>query len=131
MDEWGCDGEAYIAAIRAGAIDPFGRTADELQELLDASDREWVARLAARSDEGVGAVAEGRMALPELPGPAESEAAAWVRREDEFTGRVRALQAQRSRLEAEERELLAARFRRVQEEGGPAVAGLREAASIL
>jgi Domain of unknown function (DUF222)/HNH endonuclease len=131
MNGWGCDGEAYIAAIRAGAIDPFGRTADELQELLDASDREWVARLAALSDDEVAAVAEGRMALPELPRPAESEAAAWVRREDEFTGRVRALQAQRSRLEAEERELLAARFRRVQEEGGPAVAGLREAASIL
>lgn len=131
MDDWGCEGEAYIAAIRAGAIDPFGRTADELQELLDAHDREWVARLDALSDDEVAAVAEGRMELPQLPGPVESEAAEWLRREDEFTGRVRALQAQRSRLEAEERELLAARFRRVQEEGGPAVAGLREAASIL
>ena len=131
VDEWGIDGEAYIAAIRAGAIDPFGRTADELREELDAFDREWSERLAALSDDEVEAVAEGRMAVPELPGPAESEAAAWLRREDEFTGRVRALQAQRARLEAEERELLAARFRRVQEEAGPAVAGLREAASIL
>ncbi|MGM1030834.1 MAG: DUF222 domain-containing protein, partial [Actinomycetota bacterium] len=33
--------------------------------------------------------------------------------------------------EAEERELLAARFARVQDEGGPAVSGLREAASML
>ncbi|MGC5078520.1 hypothetical protein, partial [Agrococcus sp. DT81.2] len=72
-----------------------------------------------------------RMAMPELPGPAESEAAAWLRREEEFTGGVKALQAQRARLEAEERELLAARFARVQQEPGPAVAGLREAASVL
>ena len=32
MDDWGIDGEGYIAAIRAGAIDPFGRTAERRME---------------------------------------------------------------------------------------------------
>ena len=35
------DAEEYIAAVRAGAIDPYGRSADELQESLDAFDRDW------------------------------------------------------------------------------------------
>lgn len=131
MDEWGIDGEEYIASIRAGAIDPFGRTADELQAELDAYDEEWAERLVALTPAELDAVVEGRMEVPPLPRPAESDAARWLRVEEEFTGRVKALQAQRARLEAEERELLAARFARVHAEAGPAVSGLREAASIL
>lgn len=131
MDTSGLDGEDYIAAIRAGAIDPHGQSADELQDALDAFDREWSERLATLSDDDVDAVIAGRMEVPPLPGPVESEHARRDRLERDFTGRMRALRAQRARLEAEERELLAARFQRVQEAGGEMNAALREAASTL
>ena len=98
MDGWGMSAEDYIASIRAGAIDPFGRTADELQAELDAYDQEWAERLIALTPEELDAVVEGRMEVPPLPRPAEFEAAAWLRVEDQFTGRVKALQAQLARL---------------------------------
>ena len=131
MDDWGIDGEGYIAAIRAGAIDPFGRTADELQAELDAHDAEWAERLIAMTPAELDAVVEGRMEVPQLPRPAESEPMRLLRLEEQFAGRVKALEAQRARLEAEERELLAARLDRVRADGGEVVTGLREAASIL
>ena len=49
MDEWGISAEDYVASIRAGAIDPFGRTADELQAELDAVRHGLAARVAAQS----------------------------------------------------------------------------------
>ena len=45
MDSWGIDGEDYIAAIRAGAVDPHGHSADELQASLDAFDLEFSERV--------------------------------------------------------------------------------------
>ncbi|MET4099786.1 hypothetical protein ABIB37_002023 [Agrococcus sp. UYP10] len=131
MDDWGIDGEGYIAAIRAGAIDPFGRTADELQAELDAHDEEWAERLIAMTPAELDAVVEGRMEVPQLPRPAESEPMRRLRLEEQFAGRVKALEAQRARLEAEEREMLAARLDRVRADGGEVSTGLREAASIL
>ncbi|SFS01285.1 HNH endonuclease [Agrococcus baldri] len=125
------DAEEYIAAVRAGAIDPYGRSADELQESLDAYDRDWTERLMALTDEQLDEVVAGRMPLPALPGPIESEHAARFRAEFEFVGRARALQAQRARLEAAERELLAARFARLADEPGVFDTNLRETASNL
>ncbi|MEV7527873.1 HNH endonuclease signature motif containing protein [Agrococcus sediminis] len=129
--DWGLDAEDYIASICAGAIDPYGRTAAELEDELAAFDRDWRERLAALTPDELEAVVEGRMQVPPLPGPAESERAAWLRREEQFTGQIKALQAQRARLEARERELLAGRFQRVRDEGGEVVTALKEAASIL
>src|SRR5690606_25181609 len=113
MFEDGMDAEEYIAAVRAGAVDPYGRSAEELQESLDAFDRDWTERLLALTDEQLDEVVAGRMQLPPLPGPVESEHTARFRAESEFVGRVRALQVQRARLEAVERELLAGRFARL------------------
>ncbi len=131
MDGWGIDGESYIAAIRAGAIDPFGRTPEELEAELDALHDQWLERLDALGPAEWDAVTTGRMPLPPLPRPAESDGMRRLRLEEEFTGRVKALEAQRSRLEAEEREMLAARLERVHAEGGEVTTGLREAASTL
>ncbi len=125
------DAEGYIDAVRAGAIDPYGHTAEELQESLDAYDRDWTERLMALTDEQLDEVAAGRMQLPPLPGPIESEHAVRFRAESEFVGRARALQVQRARLEAAERELLAARFARLQDEPGVFDTNLRETASNL
>lgn len=131
MFEDGIDAEEYIAAVRAGAIDPYGRSADELQESLDAFDRDWTERLIALSHEQLDEVVAGRMPVPPLPGPLESERAARFRAEAEFVGRVRALEAQTARLEAAKRELLAARFARLSDEPGVFDTNLREASSNL
>ncbi|WP_206447696.1 HNH endonuclease signature motif containing protein [Agrococcus sp. KRD186] len=131
MFEDGMDAEEYIDAVRAGAIDPFGHTADELQDSLDAYDRDWTERLMALTDEQLDEVVAGRMQLPPLPGPIESEHAARFRAESEFVGRMRALEAQTARLEASKRELLAGRFARLADEPGVFDTNLREAASNL
>ena len=123
--------EEYIAAVRAGAIDPFGQSADELQDALDAFDRDWSERLMALTDEELDEVVAGRMQVPPLPGPVESAHMIRQRAEAEFVGRARALQAQRSRLEAAEREMLAARFARLSDEPGVFDTNLRETASNL
>lgn len=131
MDDWGIDGEEYIAAVRAGATDPHGKTADELQDELDAFDREWSERLATLSGADLDEVAAGRMEVPPLPAPIESPAVAELRAEAAFAGRVKALHAQRARLEAEERELLAAQFQAMLDAPGDSATALRETASIL
>ncbi|WP_072313457.1 HNH endonuclease signature motif containing protein [Agrococcus sp. Marseille-P2731] len=125
------DADAYIAAVRAGAVDPYGQSADELQGSLDAYDREWTARLLALSDVELDAVVTGRMAVPQLPGPVESERTARLRAEAAYVGRVRALEVQAARLEAAKRELLADRFARLLAEPGSFETNLREAASVL
>ncbi|WP_072313308.1 HNH endonuclease signature motif containing protein [Agrococcus sp. Marseille-P2731] len=125
------DADAYIAAVRAGAVDPYGQSADELQASLDAYDREWTARLLALSDVELDAVVTGRMRVPQLPGPVESEGTARLRAEAAYVGRVRALEAQAARLEAAKRELLADRFARLLAEPGSFETNLREAASVL
>ncbi|WP_347754125.1 DUF222 domain-containing protein [Agrococcus sp. ProA11] len=131
MDTREIDGEDYIAAVRAGAIDPFGHTAAELQASLDAYDREWGERLAALSDDELDAVVAGRMMVPQLPGPAESDYTAHLRAEAAFVGRMRALEAQTARLEAEQREVLAARLSAVLAAGGNIDTARRESASVL
>ncbi|WP_206447604.1 HNH endonuclease signature motif containing protein [Agrococcus sp. KRD186] len=131
MFEDGVDAEEYIAAVRAGAIDPYGRTADELQESLDAYDRDWTERLMALTEEQLDEVVAGRMPLPALPGPIESEHAARFRAESEFVGRARALEVQTARLEAAKRELYAARFARLADEPGVFDTNLHETASNL
>ena len=69
MDEWGIDAEDYIAAVRAGALDPDGMSADELQVSLDAYDAELTARIIAMSEEDV----ERGAPIPPLPVAVESE----------------------------------------------------------
>src|SRR5688500_4786024 len=101
------DAEDYKAAVRAGEIDPYGRTVDELQASLDEHDRDWTERLAALTDQELDEVVAGRMQVPPLPGPAESEYTQRLREESEYVGRVRALEEQTARLEAAQRELLA------------------------
>lgn len=131
MDTWGIEGEDYIAAVRAGAIDPFGHTAAELQASLDAYDREWGERIAALSDAEVDAVIAGRMTVPPLPGPAVSDSTAQLAAEAAFVGRMRALEAQTARLEAEKREVLAGRLSQVLAGGGNIDTARRESASVL
>ena len=58
------DAEEYIAAVRAGAIDPYGQSADELQDALDSFDRDWSERLRALTDEQLDEVVAGRMQVP-------------------------------------------------------------------
>ncbi len=125
------DAEEYIAAVRAGAIDPYGQSADELQDALDSFDRDWSERLRALTDEQLDEVVAGRMQVPPLPGPIESEHAARFRAEAEFVGRMRALEAQSARVEAAKRELLASRFDRLSTEPGEFDTNLRETASNL
>lgn len=131
MDGWGIDGEEYIAAVRAGAIDAHGKTASELEEELDAFDADWSARLAALTEAELDAVVAGRMEVPPLPAPVESPALEVLRAEAAFAGRVKALHAQRARLEAEERELMAARFQAMLDARGDSAMALKETASIL
>ncbi|QUW19161.1 hypothetical protein [Agrococcus sp. Marseille-Q4369] len=115
MDEWwGVDAEEYIASIRAGAIDPHGRTADELEEELAAYDRDWSERLTRLTDAEVEEVIAGRKQVPPLPGTVPAaERPESVRRQEALAGRIRAIELRRARLEAEHREVLAAELGRV------------------
>jgi hypothetical protein len=133
MDEWwGLDAEEYIASIRAGAIDPHGRSADELEEELAAYDRDWSERLARLSDAEVEEVIAGRMQVPPLPGtvPAADRPES-VRRQDALAGRIRAIELRRARLEAEHREVLAAELQHLRDAGGDIGMAVKESASIL
>jgi hypothetical protein len=133
MDEWwGIDAEEYIASIRAGAIDPHGRTAEELEEELAAYDRDWSERLALLTDEEVEEVIAGRMQVPQLPGTvAAAERPEAVRRQDALAGRIRAIELRRARLEAEHREVLAAELQWLRDAGGDVGMAVKESASIL
>ncbi|QUW19429.1 HNH endonuclease signature motif containing protein [Agrococcus sp. Marseille-Q4369] len=133
MDEWwGVDAEEYIASIRAGAIDPHGRTADELEDELAAYDRDWSARLALLSDAEVEEVIAGRMEVPPLPGTVPAaERPESVRRQDALAGRIRAIELRRARLEAEHREVLAAELQHLRDAGGDVGMAVKESASIL
>lgn len=95
MDEWGVDAEAYIEAVRAGALDPYGMSADELQASLDAFDAEQTARLLSMTEAEVAAGAQ----LPPLRREPESEGAARVRLDSEFASRMRAIETRSARVE--------------------------------
>ncbi|WP_425843559.1 DUF222 domain-containing protein [Agrococcus sp. TSP3-2-1] len=131
MDEWwGVDAEEYIASIRAGAIDPHGRTADELEEELAAHDRDWSERLALLTDAEVEEVIAGRMEVPPLPGSIDARSQ-HVRALDAVAGRMRAIEQRRARLDAEEREVLAAELQRLRDAGGDTGMAVKESASNL
>ena len=109
MDEWGIDAEGYIAAVRAGALDPYGQTADELQASLDAFDEELRARIMAMTPEEVEAGAD----LPPLRREPGSPAQERLRLDDEFATRMRALETQSARVEGSRRALMAEHMQRV------------------
>ncbi|MCR8671800.1 13E12 repeat family protein, partial [Agrococcus sp. HG114] len=133
MDAWGgLDAEEYIASIRAGAIDPHGRTAAELEDELAAFDRDWGQRLAALTDAQVDEVIAGRMAVPLLPGSVDpDDRPGAARRQEALAGRMRAIEQRRARLEAEQRELLAAELQHLRETGGDIGMAVKESASVL
>ncbi|GEK80819.1 HNH endonuclease signature motif containing protein [Agrococcus baldri] len=127
MDTSGIDGEDYIAAIRAGAVDPFGRSADTLQDELDAFDAEWTQRLLAMTPEEV---ADGAQ-VPPLPVEPESAFEERFRQDDQLVGRMRALQVQTARIEGERRVLLAANMQRAIDLPGDTDTNRKELAAMV
>ncbi|MCH1883443.1 HNH endonuclease signature motif containing protein [Agrococcus sp. ARC_14] len=127
MDGREVDGEEYIAAVRAGALDPYGHSADALQEQLDEFDAEWAARIAAMTAEQVAAGIQP----PPLPKPSETAAQTRLRLDEEFVGHVRAMEAQSSRIEGTRRALLAEHMQRAIDAAGDAGANLQELASMV
>ncbi|GAA1418783.1 HNH endonuclease signature motif containing protein [Agrococcus citreus] len=123
-DDWGIDAEAYIEAIRAGALDPHGLSADELQASLDAYDAELTERLLSMSAEEV----ERGAQIP--PVPPESEAQRRLRLDAEFAARSRALETRAARVAGEQRELMAAHVQRVIDLPGDPGPKMRELASF-
>lgn len=126
MDEWGVDAEAYIEAVRAGALDPYGMSADELQASLDAFDAEQTARLMSMTDAEVAAGAQ----LPPLRREPESEGAARVRLDSEFASRMRAIETRSARVEGERRAAMAAHLQRVVDMPGDPGPRVKELASF-
>ncbi|WP_206446473.1 HNH endonuclease signature motif containing protein [Agrococcus sp. KRD186] len=127
MDFSGIDGEHYIAVIRAGAIDPYGKTADELQDELDAFDAELDERLLAMTPEQVEAGAQ----IPPLPAEPESAFDERFRQDDALVGRMRALELQTARIEGERRVLLAAHMQRAIDLPGDTETNRKELASMV
>ena len=126
MDDWGIDAEGYIAAVRAGALDPYGQTADELQASLDAFDEELRARILAMTPEEVEAGAD----LPPLRREPGSPAQERLRLDDEFATRMRALETQSARVEGSRRALMAEHMQRVIDLPGDAGPKVKELASF-
>ncbi|MGC5078510.1 hypothetical protein, partial [Agrococcus sp. DT81.2] len=126
MDEWGIDAEAYIEAVRAGAFDPYGASAEELQASLDAFDRESTAQLMAMTEAEVEAGAQ----LPPLLREPESAAQERQRLDAEFAARMRAVESRSARVEGERRALMAAHLQRVIDMAGDAGPRVRELASF-
>ena len=126
MDEWGIDAEAYIEAVRAGALDPYGHSVEELQESLDAFDRECTERLMAMTDAEVDAGAQ----LPPLPREPETEGQERLRLDSEFAARMRAVETRSARVEGERRALMAAHMQRVIDMAGDAGPRVKELASF-
>jgi hypothetical protein len=126
MDGFGLDGEEYIAAIRAGAVDPFGQSADELQASLDDFDAELRRRILAMTDDEV----ESGAQLPPLPSAPLSELEDRLRLDTEFVARLRAIEAQSARMEGERRALLAAHMQRVIAMAGDAGPKVKELAMM-
>ncbi|MCR8669603.1 HNH endonuclease signature motif containing protein [Agrococcus sp. HG114] len=130
MDAFGLDGEEYIAAVRAGTIDPFGSSADELQESLDDFDRAMSERLRALSDEQIDEIARTGAAIPRVTEPPRSDAAERLRLDQEFVGRMRAIEARSARIEGERRALMASHLQRVIDMAGDSGPRVKELAMI-
>ncbi|MGM1029985.1 MAG: DUF222 domain-containing protein [Actinomycetota bacterium] len=126
MDEWGIDAEGYIEAVRAGALDPYGMSADELQASLDAYDAELTARIMAMSEADV----ERGAPIPPLPVPAESDGQARLRLDAEFAARSRAIEVRAARVAGEQRALMAAHLQRVLDLPGDPGPRVKELASF-
>lgn len=130
MDTWGADAEEYIAAIRAGAIDPFGRSAAQLQATLDEFDEELTECILALSDDEVEQLARTGGPIPAPARVPESEVQQRLRLDEEFVGRMLSLEAQSARVEGERRALIAAHMRRMLELPGDAGQLVKELASM-
>ncbi len=128
MDSWGIDGEDYIAAIRAGAVDPYGHSADELQASLDAFDLEFSERLRALSDAEVEELVATGAPVPPLRREPESAPQERLRLDEEFVGRMRAIETQSARVEGERRALMGAHMQRVIDMAGDAGPKIKELA---
>jgi hypothetical protein len=126
MDDWGIDAEAYIDAVRAGALDPYGQSVEELQASLDAFDRESTERLMAMTDAEVEAGAQ----LPPLVREPESEPQERLRLDTEFAARIRAVETRAARVEGERRAVMAAHLQRVLDLPGDPGPRVRELASF-
>lgn len=121
------EAEAYIAAVRAGALDPWGKSADELQDELDAFDAQLDARLMAMTPEQVAAGEQ----LPPLPTVPVSAFEQRFRQDDALVGRMRALAVQTARIEGERRELLSAHMQRAIDLPGDTETNRKELASMV
>ncbi|MEV7527359.1 HNH endonuclease signature motif containing protein [Agrococcus sediminis] len=130
MEGFGIDAEEYIAAVRAGAIDPHGATAPELEASLEAFDREWRERLLALSDAEVDELARSGSPLPPMTTVVEGAAEQQLRLDAEFAGRMRALEQQSARIEGERRALMAQHLQRALDDGRDSGVAIRELASL-
>ncbi|WP_347753888.1 DUF222 domain-containing protein [Agrococcus sp. ProA11] len=128
MDEAVIDAESYIAAIRAGAIDPFGASADELSAALDDALRAESELMASLTDAEVEACFRAGTSPSPTPVP-ESPVLQRLRLDAEFTGRLKSLAQQTARIEGERRALMAAHMQRALDEQNASTA-VRELASI-
>lgn len=113
MDGIELDGEEYIAAVRAGAQDPHGYSADELQDQLDAFDAEFSERLRLLPEGQLDALIAGEIELPPLPKPTLTPAQERILADEAFVDELRMLESQQARLEGRRRALLAAHMQRV------------------
>ncbi|SFS17742.1 protein of unknown function [Agrococcus baldri] len=127
MDTSGIDGEGYIAAIRAGAIDPHGKSAETLQDELDAFDAEWTQRLLAMTPEQV----EAGEQIPPPPTEPESAFDERFRLDDALVGGMRALEQQSARIEGERRVLLASHMQRAIDLPGDTETNRKELAAMV
>lgn len=136
MDGSGFDGismEAYIDAVRAGAVDPFGYTADELEaQMLEHDDAEREA-LQALTDEQVDELVRTGASIPPLEPASMSPQAARLRADEAFVAGIARLEAQQARIEGARRTLMAehmARLVALPADPGPAVKELATMAAV-
>ncbi|WP_306232789.1 HNH endonuclease signature motif containing protein [Agrococcus beijingensis] len=130
MDEMGIDADGYIAAVRAGAVDPFGATAAELDESLIAFEQEQSALMASLSDAEIDELVRTGRSLPSRPPLDDDAATRRLQLDREFAARMRALERQSARIAGEQRALMAEHLQRVLEQPGDSGVGVRELASI-
>lgn len=123
------DADEYIAAVRTGLLEPYGKTADELQEELDSFDAELDERLLAMTAEQVDAGAQ----LPPLSRAPESALEERLRLDEEFVARIAQLELQQARIEGARRSLMAEHMQRLimlPTDAGPAVKELATMAAV-
>lgn len=130
MDEWGVDGEDYIAAVRAGALDPYGRTADELEQSLVEYESDYTERLLALSDAEVEELAASGAPIPQLRREPEPLGLAELRLDAEFADECHALEQVVAHVEGKRRTLLACHMQRALDGAGDSGTRLKELAMM-